>query len=154
MPVSFHAFRHSKPDLISEVEILLRRWSTILVIGFGLLLGGFSPAFACAAAAKHGDCCPEGSTSPCRDEKEAPGFGSLTACCVTAPPVSSAVVAEVIRNTPDLQHDSGSPDLIIALAWFATLSPHVRAPQTLVPAMFSPRTDAALIYLRTGRLRL
>ena len=34
---------------------MLRRWSTLLVIVFGLLVGMVSPAIACAAAAKQGD---------------------------------------------------------------------------------------------------
>jgi hypothetical protein len=123
------------------------------VIWFGLLVGVASPAFACGTSAKGGDCCPEGSHSPCPDEK-GPDFASLTACCVNAPPAPSAVSVEATRNTSDQPHDSGSPDPIVVIAWFSTLFPQVRAQQAILPATSSPRTDAALIWLRTGRLRL
>ena len=132
---------------------MLRRWSTLLVIWFGLLVGVASPELACATA-KSGDCCPQDSTSPCGEEKRDHDLGSLAACCVTAPPAPSAVWVEANRNAADQPHGSGSPDTIVALAWFATLSLHVRAPQSVVPAMSLPRTDAALTWLHTGRLRL
>jgi len=136
-----------------ELKTVLPRWSTVFMIWFGLLVGMASPAIACAAAARHGDCCPQGSTSPCGEEKGAHQWGSSATCCVNAP-APSAVSVDVNRNTPQPQHDSGSPDPIVAFAWLATLSSHVRAPQVVVPVISLPRTDAALTWLRTGRLRL
>ncbi len=132
---------------------MLRRWSVILVVVFGLLAGVAAPALSCAAAAK-GDCCPQGSTSPCDEEKRQHDSGSVEACCVNVAAEPSAVGAEPSRNMPDRQHDSGSPDPIVTFAWFATLSSHLRPPQLLAPAILLPRTDAALTYLHTGRLRL
>ena len=130
-----------------------RRWSALLVIWFGLLVGVASPALACATQATGGDCCPQGPTSPCPDR---PGRDSvaLAVCCVNVPPAPSAVTAEVTRNKLDQLHDSGSPDPIVALTWFATFFPNVRAPPAAPSAIYLPRTSATLIWLRTGRLRL
>jgi hypothetical protein len=77
-------------------------------------------------------------------------------CCASAPAASPAVAGDTTR-TWHLQpndSDSPSPDPIAAFLWFATLTTTDRALPVALPDIGVTRTDAALTYLRTLRLRL
>jgi hypothetical protein len=128
---------------------VLRRLTTLLVLGF-VLLGTAAPAFACATK---GDCCPEDTTTPCGGEGS--GFitsAPLVACCVSPPQSASSISA--LRNESGQQNNSGSPDPVLVVAWLATFAS--RSPDSAIPSHFAAitRSDGALTYLRTGRLRL
>ena len=133
---------------------MLRRLSLTLILALGLLIGVASPTVACAVMAER-DCCPEGSTSPCPNGPAPSDFGSSAVCCAEpapAPATLRAAAAEEQKFVPLL--DNSSSDHVIAFAWLATL--HLdRSGGILEPPYLSlRRTDAALTYLRTGRLRL
>jgi hypothetical protein len=132
---------------------VLRRLASVLVVWLGLLWAS-SPALACARSADR-DCCPEGGTSPCSDEGSGLDLNALaTLCCVIAPAASPVVSADTSRTAHVQPHDSGSPDPIVAFAWFATLTPSDHRPPLTRPDASLVRTDAALTYLHTRRLRL
>jgi hypothetical protein len=120
------------------------------------LIWATAPAFACTSMTDR-DCCPEGAPSPCKGDEsgfDLKAFASL--CCVSAPVASSSATATAdTHRSVDVEPQSpDSPDAIALLAWFATLQPreHERPPPP--PDLVRTRTDAALTYLRTLRLRL
>jgi hypothetical protein len=63
-------------------------------------------------------------------------------------------MGENARTTQVQPHDAGSPDPIIAIAWIATLPAFNYAPPVPLCDTARARTDAALTYLHTRRLRL
>ena len=133
---------------------MLRRLASVLVVCLGLLWVS-SPAFACAKPATDSDCCPHGVPSPCGGEGSAVDFDTLASlCCASAPAPSSAVSVDASRKTHFQPSDSGSPHPIVAIAWFATLTPVTYPPPLTSADSAVPRTDAALTYLHTRRLRL
>lgn len=131
-----------------------RRLLMVLVVWLGLLWAA-SPAVACARGAER-DCCPAGMTSPCSGQGSGADVSTLAAlCCVSAPTATPAVSADAARATHVQPEDSGSPDPIVAIAWFATLTPFRHALDLTPRHAATPvRTDAGLTYLRTLRLRL
>ena len=132
---------------------MLRRVASVWVVWLGLLWVA-SPALACTRASDR-DCCPDGVTAPCSDEGSGVDLRVLaTLCCVGAPAASPVVSTEVSRIANVQPRDSGSPDTIVALAWFVTLAPSDRGSSAAPPEIPSARTEAAAIYLHTRRLRL
>ena len=130
----------------------MRRFIAFLVLWAGLL-GVGSPAFACAAAASAGDCCPPGAPSGCTQAYEQLDI-EATVCCITAAAPSQIVSAERGRELQAVQDDCRSPDPIAIVSTSFSL-PNLRSPPRLItPNVCSARTDATLTYLRTGRLRL
>jgi hypothetical protein len=129
---------------------MVRRTAIVLVVWLGLLWAA-SPAFACARGG-HGDCCPDGMTSPCKGAGS--GIDLSTLCCVSVPAASPATLAATSQANHIQPHDSGSSDPIVALAWFATVAPSIRAAPSADRRVSIVRTEASLTYLRTRRLRL
>lgn len=127
---------------MAESHGSMSRFIVFLVLWAGLL-GVGSPAFACAAAASAGDCCPPGAPSDCIQTYEQLAAAS-----------SQMVSAERGRESQVAQDDCQSPDPIAIVSTFFSL-PDFGSPPRLGTSNFSSaRTDASLTYLRTGRLRL
>ena len=130
----------------------MRRFIAFLVLWAGLL-GAGSPAFACAAAASAGDCCPPGAPSGCTQAYEQLDI-EATVCCITAAAPSQMVSAEPGRELQAVQDDCRSADPIAIVSTSFPL-PNLRSPPRLNASnVYSAHTDATLTYLRTGRLRL
>ena len=130
----------------------MRRFIAFLVLWAGLL-GVGSPAFACAASASAGDCCPPGAPSGCTQAYEQLDI-EATVCCITAAAPAQMVSAERGRELQAVQDDCRSADPIARVST-SSLLPDLGSPLRLNVATFSSaRTDAKLTYLRTGRLRL
>jgi len=100
------------------------------------------------------DCCPAGSHSPCDDGSRNDLKALAELCCAGAPAASSAVAADPSRAAYVQQQDSGSPDPVALIAWFATLTPRNYEVPPPPPDPLTPRTDATPTFLRTLRLRL
>jgi len=126
---------------------MLRRLSVLLLIWVGLL-GAAAPAFACPMAAQH-DCCPPQAPSPCG------GAPAEVICCVGTPASSQAVSVNSSRLLKEFPASpSGTPDLPVLPVWVASFPDLAHLYDMPASAPSAPRTDAALTYLRTGRLRL
>ena len=136
---------------------MLRRLTALAIVWVSLLTVA-SPAFACSLiASAMGDCCPEGAPSPCTGgEGFTQALDGMPASCCASTHVSSAVM---IVGSERAAHERGHlprlfPHALVPVActtrWMATASAR------LTPAVpiRSPRSDAALIYLHTARLRL
>lgn len=136
-----------------ELMPLRRRMTASLVLWLGLL-GLGSPAFACSmAAVPNGDCCPEGSQSPCTDGGANYDTAKAASCCNAVPAASPTGSVNAGLNAPDLKPNSLSPDSPVVPSWMACAAT-VNPPDVVPRSAFSSRTDATLTYLRTGRLRL
>lgn len=133
---------------------MARRLTALLVLWVGLL-GAGSPALACAADALDGDCCPQEAPLPCGDDT-AEYHSSTTGvmCCAPANVGARAASIDSRRASQDREHDSGTPDPLIRPAPFDSPTGAPCARHLTAPADSPARTDAALTYLRTGRLRL
>lgn len=130
-----------------------RRVSILVMLWLGLIWAA-APAFACASMA-HRDCCPDGAPSPCGDPSglDLKAFASL--CCASAPVASpSAATAETPKSIRVEPQSPDSPHALALLAWFATLQARDYAAPPAPPDTAQTRTDAALTYLHTLRLRL
>ena len=121
----------------------MRRFLSVLMVLAGLI--GAGPAFACAAAAAAGDCCPPDAPSGCTTVYEQIGVEQSIWCVAVASP--ARVVAAEGRH-------QGSPDPnVLPVSPAASLD--VRPAGRVVALLFSSRlADASLTYLHTGRLRL
>lgn len=138
-----------------EIGSVLRRMTALLAVWLGLL-GVVAPALACAADAPDDVCCPQEAPLQCTDNE--PGYRAGTPaamCCVPANVRAQAASIDSRRSTQDREHDSGTPDPLIPSASLDSLTGVTYAPHiNNAPPHSQPRTDAALTYLRTGRLRL
>jgi hypothetical protein len=121
-----------------------------LVIWLGLLWVA-SPALGCARMADR-DCCPAGASSPC--EGTGVDLSTVQALCCVSAPASATTAADTTRTTHVQPQTPDVPDPIAALAWFATLTSFTEPPPLAHPEIAVVRTDAALTYLHTLRLRL
>jgi hypothetical protein len=137
---------------IAESRASMHRFIAFLVLWAGLL-GVGSPAFACAAAASAGDCCPPGAPSGCTQALEQLDI-EATVCCITAAAPSQMVSAERGRELQAVQDDCRSADPIAIVSTSSALPDPGSSPRLTVSSLSSARTDARLTYLRTGRLRL
>lgn len=136
---------------IAEIEFVRQRLAALLVVWLGLIWAA-SPALACARLAER-DCCPAGSTSPCGDGSDTELGAFAAVCCVNSPAASPAVAVEA-RTSHAQPADSGSPDPLVTLAWFATLGAPRYELASRSPEIHLFRINAANTYLRTLRLRL
>jgi len=131
----------------------VRRLSLVMVVWLGLLWVA-SPALACARVADR-DCCPAGPTAPCSGQESGVDLSTLDAlCCVAAPATSSSAAVDASRTTHVQPNAGDSPDPVVAFAWLATLRLSSEPPPLTPPDTVIVRTDAALTYLHTLRLRL
>ncbi len=139
-----------------ELLTVLRRLTTLVIIWVSLL-GAALPAFACSLAAAENDCCGRsGTSSPCTigtaftqqaDALRVP-------CCAAGQAASTDIAMDSGRASNERsQHPSTSPDaLFIVTSRMGWAS--LRAPAEVALLILPPRTDAALTYLHTARLRL
>ena len=137
-----------------ERVLMLRRLSTLLLVWVGLL-GAALPAFACSMAALDRDCCPQNAPSSCGDGSRECLQAAAAICRASTSGAAQAVSIQASQLLQEGQAGpGGSPDLPVLPAW--VLSSMDSAPWDDIPEPVSspPRTDAALTYLHTGRLRL
>jgi hypothetical protein len=137
---------------------MLRRLSTLLVVWVGLL-GVALPALACSMAALDRDCCPQNAPSSCGDESRGCLKAAAAICRATVSGSSQAVSINASRLLQESHAGPcGSPDLPVLPVWVAhsmgMAMDVARRYDVPAPASSPPRTDAALTYLHTGRLRL
>jgi hypothetical protein len=133
----------------------VRRLTALLVLWVGLL-GALSPAFACEMAASGGNCCPADASSECRQAWAFERMESASAamyCLAPAMPSQVVGIEAAARNPHDPQHAGGSPEASAVLSWGA-LAGITPQREFNAPLKVDARTDATLIYLKTGRLRL
>ena len=132
------------------------RHRPVAVLVLALTLCGLGvPALACIVS--QSDCCPaEAPAAPCGEQT--PGDAVLAAdaaCCAVMPAPVTAAARDTARRLEVLVGDAGSTDPPPIAAWgplgIESAPPRLPAALAAVPA---PRADAALTWLRTGRLRL
>jgi hypothetical protein len=128
----------------------MRRLIALVVLWVGLL-GAGSPVLTCAAGAAAGDCCSPDAPSGCIVSYEQLD-AAATICCAAAGP--SHVVSIEPGRELQIQPDSGSTDPVVIVAAFAPFTHPKQQLRFIAPLASSARTDAALTYLHTGRLRL
>ena len=131
--------------------MISRRLTILVAIGFALF-GIAAPAITCAAAIQQHDCCPGEETPPCGECPDAaPGPGSPSDHCLSAPASNASGVAhEQSRKLSEPEFD---------LAATFPVEPHNFSPDTLTePVRHRWRPPTAGFenptYLVTGRLRL
>jgi len=132
---------------------MLRRFTGLLVVWFGLL-SVVAPAVTCAAAASQGDCCPSEGSPPCGEcpGKGAPALPDPTLCVVSPVHVMMAAVVSPAAEERSISADVPDVVAVLDLPSFA-ISPPVRTSWRVKPAAHSA-SSAAFTYLVTGRLRL
>ena len=130
----------------------MRRLTTILAIWLSLL-GVAMPVLACSMGVAADGCCPVQTQSPCGGSGESQWNTTVTLCCSAGPTSASGPSVEPSRNTQAPLHP-GAPDQLV-IGSRTTTNPGSAAPQLNFPSSIpTHRADAALTYLRTGRLRL
>lgn len=138
-----------------ELPPVLRRLTTAVVIWVSLL-GVAIPAFGCSLIASKGDCCPAGASLPCPSGE---GFtqppDAMAACCSSGHASPSVVAIDSGRALYERDHHpNSSPDPFVLVAWPTFWSAAVFNPPARASLIRLPRSDAALTYLHTARLRL
>lgn len=130
-----------------------RRLSILVMLWMGLMWAA-APTLACASLPNR-DCCPDGAPAPCGgDESGVDLKAAASLCCVSAPSGVTSVSADTQRVAHVEPLHPDSVDSIALLAWLATLQPRRHELPARPPDAVRARTDAALTYLRTLRLRL
>jgi hypothetical protein len=133
---------------------LARRFTTWLVIWIALL-GTAMPVLACAAGDWGDGCCPATTNAPCAGgSSEVAWQTTVASCCSAAPTSAQGVSVRPGRDANASVQPSGSPEPFVAASWPTVGSGVATAPLTPRFAIPPHRADAALTYLRTGRLRL
>ena len=116
------------------------------------LLAWTAPALACVAASA-GDCCPDGGSAPCSEDRSGI-FSDAAVCCASVPAPAQATSYSPIRAEYQKPIHFGSPDFSLDPApTVAFAQPATRHRDSVAPANL-PRRDASLTYLTTQRLRL
>ena len=132
---------------------MFRRFTSLLVVWFGLLTI-IVPSMTCAAVASHGDCCPPEGAPTCGEcpGKRAPRTPN-PAHCVTLPP--QAVGAAVVKQGPIEQGLSPDAPVIQPTVYRPIVAAHCVAESSVRPEYTDVyASSAAFTYLVTGRLRL
>jgi hypothetical protein len=130
----------------------MRRVTAILAVWLSLL-GVAMPVLACSMGDK-GNGCPVQTRAPCAGGvSELQSNATMSLCCSAGP--TSAYVASVDpRRSAHASLHPGSPDQLVVGGW-TTTNPDSAAARLISPSFIpTHRADAALTYLRTGRLRL
>jgi hypothetical protein len=129
----------------------MRRLTAILAIWLSLV-GVAMPVLACSMGVAADGCCPVRTQSPCGGSSESQWNATVALCCSAAPTSVSGPSVEPNRSIRVPLHP-GTPDLVVDSGW--TTRAGGAAAQRLYPSsILTHRADAALTYLRTGRLRL
>ena len=134
-----------------RAEQVMRRLTAILAIWLGLL-GVAVPVLACSMGVAGDGCCPLGTESACGGESQL-NSTTVSLCCSAGPASASGPSVESRRTIQSPVHP-GTPEQFVVSGW-RTTHPDSATPQFIVQSSIRPhRADAALTYLRTGRLRL
>jgi hypothetical protein len=130
---------------------MFRRATSLLIVWFGLL-AIIAPTMSCAAAVRHGDCCPPERTPPCGEcpERRTPRAPDR-AHCVVSP--AQSVASAVSRQGSTEQGLSPDASFIVPANYpGASHSLADLAPRPTQAAAFA--SSAAFTYMINGRLRL
>jgi hypothetical protein len=135
-----------------RAEQVMRRLTAIWAIWLSLL-GVAMPVLACSMGNGEQGCCPVGTQSPCGAGSESQWNPTVDLCCSAGPTSANEPSFEPSRNIQSPLHP-GTPDQFV-VGGGTTANTDSAAAQSLFPSSIpSNRADAALTYLRTGRLRL
>jgi hypothetical protein len=135
-----------------RAEQVMRRLTAILAIWLSLL-GVAVPVLACSMGVAGDGCCPLGTESPCGGGESQLNSTTVSLCCSAGPASASGPSVESRRTIQSPVHP-GTPEQFVVSGW-RTTHPDSATPQFIVQSSIRPhRADAALTYLRTGRLRL
>jgi hypothetical protein len=117
------------------------------------IIGGASPAIACASLAPD-DCCPAMPADPCSEPAPRPDSGASLACCPAAPNSRALLSSPPARADSANPAESGDPDPDPFLVADHPIDP--RSAEFLPAAVprCSHGPDGRMTYLRTQRLRL
>ena len=130
----------------------MHRLTAILAIWLSLF-GVAMPALACSMGVDAGGCCPIRMQSPCGGSGESQSNATVALCCSAGPTSTAGPAVEPSRSSQAPFHP-GTPDQLVASGW-TTINPIKPAAHRVFPTSIPTlRADAALTYLRTGRLRL
>jgi hypothetical protein len=130
----------------------MRRLTAIAAIWLSLL-GVAMPVLACSMGVAAEGCCPVRTQSPCGGTGESQWNATVALCCSAGPTSASGPSVEPSRSIQTPLHP-GAPDQLLASSWTTTNPSSVAAQLSFPTPIPTHRADAALTYLRTGRLRL
>jgi hypothetical protein len=135
-----------------RAERVMRRLTAILAIWLSLV-GVAMPVLACSMGVDVAGCCPIGTQSPCGGSGESQWNATAALCCSAGPTSTAGPSVEPSRSSQAPLHP-GTPDQFVVSGW-TTINPVKPAAHRVFPTSIpTHRADAALTYLRTGRLRL
>jgi hypothetical protein len=129
------------------------RLASAALVAWLAIIGGASPAIACAAQGPD-DCCPPLLADPCSDPAPSQDSGASLSCC-PATPVSAALLGSLPARAEPAKPAGSSdpePDLCLAAELRISLQSGVHPPAAVPPRR--PAADGRMTYLRTQRLRL
>lgn len=134
-----------------RAERVMRRLTAILTIWLSLL-GVAMPVLACSAGVTGDGCCPARTQSPCGGG-ELQSNATIGLCCSAGPTSAYVLSVDPSRSVQSSLHP-GTPGHLVGSGW-TTTGPGSAAARLVFPSSIpTHRADAALTYLRTGRLRL
>jgi len=131
---------------------MMRRLTAIAAIWLSLV-GVAMPVLACSMGVDTAGCCPVRTQSPCGGSGESQWNATVTLCCSAGPTSASGPSVEPSRSTQVPLHPA-TPDQLIVSGWTTTNPVNAAARLIFASSIPTHRADAALTYLRTGRLRL
>lgn len=130
----------------------MRRLTAILAIWLSLL-GVSMPVLACTMGVAADGCCPVRTPSRCGGGGESQWYPTIDLCCSAGPTSSAGPSVGPNRNFQSPLYP-GAPDQLV-LSGLTSANPGSAVAQPILPRSIPTlRADAALTYLRTGRLRL
>jgi hypothetical protein len=135
-----------------RAERVMRRLTAILAIWLSLV-GVAMPALACSMGVDAAGCCPVRTHSPCGGSGELQSNATAAPCCSAVPASTAGPAVEPSCSNQSSLHP-GTPDQFVGSGCTA-INPVSAAAHRIFPTSIpTHRADAALTYLRTGRLRL
>lgn len=129
------------------------RLASAALIAWLAIIGGASPAIACASMDSD-DCCPPLPADPCSEPAPRQDSGASLSCCPDAPGSAALLSSPPARAEPAKPAGSSDPDPEPSLIGDIRIAP--RSGESF-PADVPPCSlgqDGRMIYLRTQRLRL
>jgi len=129
------------------------RLASAALIAWLAIIGGASPAIACASLDSD-DCCPPLPADPCSERAPRQDSGASLSCCPAVPGSAALLSSPPARAEPAQLAGSSDPDPEPFLTGDIRIGPRSGEsfPAT-VPLRF-PGPDGRMTYLRTQRLRL